>query len=129
MEQHEWEPLTKAKLIGFVAGVGLFLLLALRSEPGFVFLLDHANLLFHEAGHPLVGLLSSRLEPYGGTVGQLVFPCVLAVAFWRKGQPLGFAAAGIWFFGDRAQTRGWNQLGMLNRSDRSRSPALDQPPV
>ena len=62
MEQHELEPLTRAKLIGFVAGVGLFLLLALRSEPGFVFLLDHANLLFHEAGHPVVGLLSSRLE-------------------------------------------------------------------
>ena len=81
MEQHEWEPLTRAKLIGFVAGMGLFLLLALRSEPGFVFLLDHANLLFHEAGHPVAGLLSSRLEPYGGTLGQLVFPCVLAVAF------------------------------------------------
>ena len=98
MEQHEWEPLTKAKLVGFAVGVGLFLLLVLRSEPGFVFLLDHANLLFPEAGHPVVGLLSSRLEPYGGTLGQLVFPCVLAVAFWRKGQPLGFAAACIWFF-------------------------------
>ena len=98
MEQREWEPLTRAKLIGFVAGIGLFLLLALRSEPGFVFLLDHANLLFHEAGHPVAGLLSSRLEPYGGTLGQLAFPCVLAVAFWRKGQPLGFAAACIWFF-------------------------------
>ena len=68
MEQHEWEPLTKAKLIGFGAGAWLFLLLLLRSEPGFVFLLDHANLLFHEAGHPAVGLLSSRLEPYGGTL-------------------------------------------------------------
>jgi hypothetical protein len=74
------------------------LVLILRSEPGFVFLLDHANLLFHEAGHPLVGLFSSRLEPYGGTIGQLVFPCVLGVSFWRKGQALGFAAAWIWFF-------------------------------
>ncbi len=98
MEPHEWEPLTKAKRIGSAAGVGLFLLLVLRSEPGFVFLLDHANLLFHEAGHPVTGLFSSRLEPYGGTIGQLVFPCVLAVAFWRNGQPVGFAAACIWFF-------------------------------
>jgi hypothetical protein len=78
--------------------VGLFFLLLFCSEPGFIFLLDHANLLFHEAGHPLVGLFSTRLEPYGGTLGQLVFPCVLAVSFWRKGQTLGFAAAGIWFF-------------------------------
>ena len=38
-----------------------------------------------EAGHPVVGLFSSRLETYGGTMGQLVFPCVLAVSFWRKG--------------------------------------------
>jgi len=98
MERREWEPVTGARLIGFGVGFGLFLLLILRSEPGFVFLLDHANLLFHEAGHPVVGLFSSRLETYGGTIGQLVFPCVLAVSFWRKGQTLGFAAGCIWFF-------------------------------
>jgi hypothetical protein len=98
MEQREWEPVTGARLIGFAVGVGLLLLLILRSEPGFVFLLDHANLLFHEAGHPVVGLFSSRLETYGGTLGQLFFPCVLAVSFWRKGQTLGVAAASIWFF-------------------------------
>jgi hypothetical protein len=98
MEEREWEIVTRAKLIGFVAGLGLFLLVLFRSEPGFVFLLDHANLLFHEAGHPLIGLFSARLEPYGGTIGQLVFPCALAVSFWRKRNPLGLAAAGIWFF-------------------------------
>ncbi len=75
-----------------------FLLLVWKSETGFVFLLDHANLLFHEAGHPIIGLFSSRLEPYGGTIGQLVFPCVLAVSFWRKDQPLGVAAGAVWFF-------------------------------
>jgi hypothetical protein len=98
MEQREWESVSGPKLIGFALGFGLLLLLIFRSEPGFVFLLDHANLLFHEAGHPVVGLFSSRLETYGGTIGQLVFPCVLAVSFWRKGQTLGFAAACIWFF-------------------------------
>lgn len=98
MERREWEPVTGARLIGFGLGVGLLLLLILRSEPGFVFLLDHANLLFHEAGHPVIGLFSSRLETYGGMIGQLVFPCVLAASFWRKGQALGFAAACIWFF-------------------------------
>jgi hypothetical protein len=98
MERREWEPVTGAKLIGFGLGVALLLLLIFRCEPGFVVLLDHANLLFHEAGHPLVGLFNSRLEIYGGTIGQLAFPCVLAVSFWRKGQALGFAAACIWFF-------------------------------
>ena len=67
------------------------------SEPGFVFALDHANLLFHEAGHPFVGLFSQRLETYGGTMGQLVFPVVLAVSFWRKRQAPAFAAAVVWF--------------------------------
>ncbi|HOX58605.1 MAG TPA: hypothetical protein P5205_15995 [Candidatus Paceibacterota bacterium] len=98
MEQREWEPVTAARLAGFGVGLGLLLLLVFRSEPGFVLLLDHANLLFHEAGHPLVGLISSRLEPYGGTLGQLAFPVVLAVAFWRKGHTIGVAAAAVWYF-------------------------------
>ena len=98
MNRTEWDILTKPKLIGFLIGAGLFFLLVILSEPGFVFVLDHANLLFHEAGHPIVGLFSARLETYGGTIGQLVFPCILAVSFWRQGQSLSFAAAVIWFF-------------------------------
>lgn len=98
MERVEWSIVTKGKLIGFGLGLGLFFLLVLASEPGFVFIVDHANLLFHEAGHPIVGLFSQRLETYGGTIGQLVFPVVLAVSFWRKGQTLSFAGAWIWFF-------------------------------
>jgi hypothetical protein len=98
MQDHHWEPLTKGKLAVFAAGMGVFLLVLFQSEPGFMFLLDHANLLFHEAGHPFVGLFSQRLEPYGGTVGQLTFPVVLAVAFWRQRQAIGVAASSIWFF-------------------------------
>jgi hypothetical protein len=98
MAEHEWEPLTRARLAGFTACLSVFLLAVFRSEPGFVFLLDYANLLFHEAGHPIVGLVSARLEPYGGTLGQLVFPIVVAVTFWRRGQLVGVAAGTIWFF-------------------------------
>ena len=61
-------------------------------------IIDHANLLFHEAGHPIIGIFWRRIEPYGGTIGQLVFPCVLAISFWRKDQALPFAASVIWFF-------------------------------
>ncbi len=98
MARRAWEPVGLASLIGFMAGFGIFLLAVFRSEPGFIVLLDHANLLFHEAGHPIVGLFSTRLEPYGGTIGQLVFPVVLTVSFWRTGQAPGVAAASIWFF-------------------------------
>jgi len=93
----DWEPVTITRLLGFGVGICAFFCLFYMSEPGFVFLLDHTNLLFHEAGHPVVGLLSNRLEPYGGTIGQLVFPCVLAVSFWRKAEPLGVACAAVWF--------------------------------
>ena len=98
MTDCRWEKITGWKLAGFGLGLAGFLALLFTSEPGFILGLDHANLLFHEAGHPLVGLFSSRLEPYGGTIGQLVFPVVMAVSFWREGQARAFAAALIWFF-------------------------------
>ena len=98
MQASRWEKITNAKLAGFVFGLLVFIGLLWASEPGFIFGLDHANLLFHEAGHPIVGLFSSRLETYGGTLGQLTFPVVLAISFWRKAEALSFAAAVIWFF-------------------------------
>src|SRR5437868_3223601 len=98
MQRDDWEPLSNGKLIGFAAGLAVFLFALFRSEPGFIFLIDHANLLFHEAGHPIIGLFSSRLEPYGGTIGQLVFPVVLAVSLWRRGHAIGVATSRIWFF-------------------------------
>jgi hypothetical protein len=98
MNELEWEPIKLSGFIGFNIGCIGLLVLVLASEPGFVFLLDHANLLFHEAGHPIIGLFSQRLETYGGTLGQLTFPVVLAISFWRQGQALSFAGAVIWFF-------------------------------
>jgi len=96
--EHHWQKITAWQLAGFGLGCAAFLGLVLASEPGFVFGLDQANLLFHEAGHPFVGLFNHRLEAYGGTLGQLTFPVILAVSFWRKQQALAFAVSVIWFF-------------------------------
>lgn len=98
MNESRWEPVTKWGLAGFGIGIAVFFALVFTSEFGFVFVVDHANLLFHEAGHPFVGFFSQRLEPYGGTIGQLVFPVVLAVSSWRKGLALSFAGSLIWLF-------------------------------
>src|SRR5450432_2617404 len=98
MKGEPWRPVTLRQLAGFGLGMTVFSALVFLSEPGFVFLIDHANLLFHEAGHPIVGLFSDRLETYGGTIGQLTFPVILAISFWCKGQALSFAGALIWFF-------------------------------
>jgi hypothetical protein len=98
VNERRWNEVPTPKLISFLVGVALFAVLVFASTPGFVLFLDHANLLFHEAGHPLVGLFSARLEAYGGTMGQLAFPLVLAVLFWRKREAVSFAVSVIWFF-------------------------------
>src|ERR1051326_8734728 len=81
MKEERWQPIGTPGLIGFGVGFGIFLVLVRIGVPGFIPLIDHANLLFHEAGHPIIGLFSSRLAVYGGTIGQLTFPIVLAIAF------------------------------------------------
>lgn len=60
-------------------------------------LLDDLNLVLHEAGHPLAGLLSRRLEIYGGTAFQLLFPLLFAWQFRRHGAAAGLAFSLLWF--------------------------------
>lgn len=81
-------------------GVGLFaayiVIARTLSDEGWVFIVDHANLALHEAGHPIVGLFSHRLAVYGGTLFQLLFPVAVALHFRRRGEALGFAVGLIW---------------------------------
>jgi hypothetical protein len=99
--------------------------------------IDGANLLFHEAGHPVFGLLGSRFLMFlGGTLGQLAFPVTAAAVFASRRQPASFAAAVVWIgmnlvnvgrYAADAQARvlpllaadadahdWWNLLGMMN---------------
>ena len=59
-------------------------------------LLDSANLALHEAGHPLVSILSARATVYGGTLFQLVFPLAAAWHFHRLANLTGVAASMVW---------------------------------
>jgi len=59
-------------------------------------LLDSANLAIHEAGHPLVGIFSSRATVYGGTLFQLIFPLAAAWHFYRENNAGGIAASVVW---------------------------------
>lgn len=80
-------------LAGLWAGyIGFFAFSGDRWVP----IVDGANLLFHEAGHPLVGLFSERAMVYGGTWGQLAFPVVAMVMFWRQRQTLSLGMASLW---------------------------------
>ena len=74
----------------------LFILWRANTGEGWVPVLDSANLAFHEAGHPLFGLLADRLAVYGGTLMQLVFPTATAIHFWRRQETLSFAFCALW---------------------------------
>jgi hypothetical protein len=59
--------------------------------------LSGADLVFHEAGHPIFGLLGWPFLTYlGGTLAQLAFPVAAAVAFARQRRAAPFAVAVVW---------------------------------
>lgn len=84
-------------VIGVCLLLGLILWQHYLTPNQWVFLLDNANLAIHEAGHPLVGIFSRRLEVYGGTLFQLLFPLMFAVYFWRQRQSTAWAVTLVWF--------------------------------
>jgi hypothetical protein len=90
-----WRPVPTAGLIfaflltGFIAYRAFF-------ADGWVPLLDSANFAVHEAGHPLVGIISARLEVYGGTLAQLAFPLICMFEFWRRRWTMSYGLCGIW---------------------------------
>jgi hypothetical protein len=58
--------------------------------------LDGVNLLLHEAGHVFFGFLGQTMQFLGGTLGQLAFPVMFFVYFWRKRQRFEAYVVGIW---------------------------------
>jgi len=93
-----WHPPREAHVWLGLAAVALLFILIVVDADGFIPVLDHANLAFHEAGHLIFGILGSTLGLYGGTLGQLVFPVAAAVTCWRRREAVGFALSGVWLF-------------------------------
>jgi hypothetical protein len=60
--------------------------------------LHRVNLIFHEFGHPAFSFFGRTMNILGGTLGQLLIPLIVTVAFWRQRDTLGFAVGGFWFF-------------------------------
>lgn len=102
-----------------------------------------ADLVFHEAGHPIFGLLGSRFLMFlGGTLAQLALPTAAALGFARTRRPGSFAVAIVWLgfnlvdvgtYAADASARAlpllapdedshdwWNLLGMLGVREHSR---------
>lgn len=77
---------------------GTALLARSELQHGFLAAVVHGfDLVVHEAGHPLFGLLGSRFLMFlGGTLAQLAFPVAALVGFAARRQPASFAAAAVW---------------------------------
>ena len=61
--------------------------------------LGYFNLIIHEAGHVCFMLFGETVYILGGTLLQLIIPCVCLMAFLRQGEYLG-VAFGLGWIGD-----------------------------
>ena len=96
--EEPWHPVPRASGIAATVGITLLALWMATADQGWLVILDGANLVFHEAGHPIFGIFGATLGLYGGTLGQLVFPAVVAgTGFVRR--HVVTAAVGIAWFG------------------------------
>ncbi|MCX7893690.1 MAG: hypothetical protein N2544_15155 [Burkholderiales bacterium] len=93
--EEPWPAVSAGALAG-TAAFAAFVLGFAHTGERWVWILDSANLAFHEAGHPIAGLLSGRLAVYGGTLAQLAFPAAVTASFWVRRHPASFAVAAIW---------------------------------
>ena len=59
-----WPPVSGVSAAASIAFI-LWMLLQASTGDHWVPILDSANLAFHEAGHPLIGMFSARLMVYG----------------------------------------------------------------
>ena len=55
-QSEPWNEITTGKLSATLIGILLFFIVLLRDQDRFIFLIDHTNLAFHEAGHVIFGL-------------------------------------------------------------------------
>ncbi len=63
-------------------------------------LLHGVNLIFHEAGHWIFGVFGNHLlMSLGGTLGQLLMPAILGLAFFFKNKDCYAAGLGLWWVG------------------------------
>lgn len=75
-------------ILGAIIGAGMW--------RQWVWLLDTFTLMLHEAGHPIVGLLSANMMVYGGTFFQLLFPWLTKRHFAKRDHIPGVVFAKYW---------------------------------
>ena len=85
------------KLVLFIISFVILSALLVSDEEHFIFVIDHANLLFHEAGHLIFGFLGPSAGLYGGTLGQLTILVICGVAFFMHKSWVSLSVIMLWF--------------------------------
>jgi hypothetical protein len=93
----EWKPVSKAAGISWLVVYALFFLYAAVNAPNFLFI-DFANLLIHEAGHPLFSPFGYTITILGGTLLELIAPIACFILFFFKRETTAVAFCSFWFF-------------------------------
>lgn len=93
----EWKPVSRWVLVAWLVTYGLFLWYAASDTEGFL-LIDHVNLVFHEAGHMFFSWFGHTIMILGGTLGELLVPLAVAAYFAVQGETTGVAFSIFWCF-------------------------------
>ena len=97
---HFHEPWSEVSPIGrwlLLGSLSAFFVYAWFNTSGFLFI-DLANLVIHEAGHPLFGYLGETMGVWGGTLLELIVPAALALGFAYRRELTGAAFCAFFFF-------------------------------
>ncbi|MFC1993650.1 hypothetical protein ACFLVI_00120 [Chloroflexota bacterium] len=86
------------KFVIFTIGFIMMVTVLIIDDDGFIFIIDNANLLFHEAGHLIFRVFGDAMALYGGTLGQLIIPIICIVAFWRQRSLVSVLVVLVWLF-------------------------------
>ncbi len=95
--EQDWQAISRAALAGWLVFYGLFLVHATTNKDGFL-VLDHVNLVIHEAGHFFFGWFGYTVGILGGTLGELLVPLFIAGYFFWRRETAGTAFAAFWLF-------------------------------
>lgn len=83
-----------ARLVGLALAV-LFVLPGIFRPQEWHFL-NNVNLIFHEAGHVLLGFFGETVMLLGGSLMQVVIPFGLTVAFFLRGERYSAGIVSLW---------------------------------
>ena len=62
----------------------------------FIPILDHFNLLIHEGGHGIFSFFGKFIYTLGGTLMQVIFPCLFIYYFLSRKQKFGGQVSMLW---------------------------------